>query len=424
MGMATAMAVVAFNLAAEWRGLYRPWRAEPIWNEMRLSTTTWVVAASALLAAGFVTKTSAGFSRAVTLTWFLIAAVSLATLRIVGRLMLRRLRESGRNTRAVAIVGATPISERLSRRISERPWLGMRVAGIYDCRAPERRHKFTDFDVPVVGGHEDLLRDVKAGKIDIVYIGLPLRAEKRITSLLEALADTTATVCLTADFFGYDLLSAQWHEVGEIPAVSIYDSPFNGIAGSLKRAEDLVLGAVIVALIALPMLLIALAVKLTSRGPVFFRQRRFGLNGKEIRVLKFRSMTVCEDGATVVQAKQNDVRLTSIGAFLRRTSLDELPQFLQVLTGEMSIVGPRPHAVAHNETYRTLIKGYMLRHKVKPGITGWAQVNGYRGETDTLDKMENRVKYDLEYITEWNLGMDLRIILLTLFAAKARRGAY
>jgi putative colanic acid biosynthesis UDP-glucose lipid carrier transferase len=173
-----------------------------------------------------------------------------------------------------------------------------------------------------------------------------------------------------------------------------------------------------------PMLAIALAIKLTSRGPVFFRQRRFGLNGKPIRVLKFRSMTVCEDGAQVVQATKNDARITRLGAFLRRSSLDELPQFLQVLTGEMSIVGPRPHAVAHNETYRALIKGYMLRHKVRPGITGWAQVNGYRGETDTLDKMENRIKYDLEYITEWHLGMDLRIILLTLFGSKVKQGAY
>jgi putative colanic acid biosynthesis UDP-glucose lipid carrier transferase len=424
MTTATAVALLVFNLSAEWRGLYRPWRAEPIWNELRITLTTWLVAPSMLLALAFITKTGAGFSRAVTLTWFVLAGLMLSAFRIFGRLFLRKLRESGRNSRAVAVVGATPISEKLCHRLSMRPWLGMRVAGIYDCRGEDRRHKFTEVTVPFGGDHDALLRDVKSGAIDIVYIGLPLRAEKRITALLEALADTTATVCLTADFFEYDLLSARWHQVGDIPAVSIYDSPFNGIAGWLKRAEDLVLGSLILLTIAVPMLAIALAIKLTSRGPVFFRQRRFGLNGKPIRVLKFRSMTVCEDGAQVVQATKNDARITRLGAFLRRSSLDELPQFLQVLTGEMSIVGPRPHAVAHNETYRALIKGYMLRHKVRPGITGWAQVNGYRGETDTLDKMENRIKYDLEYITEWHLGMDLRIILLTLFGSKVKQGAY
>jgi putative colanic acid biosynthesis UDP-glucose lipid carrier transferase len=424
MGLATVLAVVTFNLAAEWRGLYRPFRAEPIWQELRIALTTWLVAPAVLLMAGFITKTTDNFSRVVTLSWFVSAAGLLALFRIVTRALLRKLRASGRNTRNVAVVGGTPISEKLCRRIMDRPWLGMNVAGIYDCRSRARRHEFTEVDVPFVGDQDDLLRDVKAGKIDIVYIGLPLRAEKRITELLELLADTTATVCLTADFFAYDLLSARWHQVGDIPAVSIYDSPFNGIAGWLKRLEDIVLGSLILAIISIPMLAVAIAVKLSSPGPVFFRQRRFGLNGKPIRVLKFRTMSVCEDGPVIVQAKKNDARVTRLGAFLRRTSIDELPQFLQVITGEMSIVGPRPHAIAHNEAYRALIKGYMLRHKVRPGITGWAQVNGYRGETDTLDKMEGRVKYDLEYIAEWHLGMDLKIILLTLFGAKTKQSAY
>ncbi len=424
MTIATVIAMVAFNLAAEWRGLYRPFRAEPLWQELRIALTTWLVAPAVLLAAGFITKTSDDFSRVVSVTWFAGAALLLVGLRLFTRAILHKLRENGRNSRTVAVVGATPISEKLCRRIADRPWMGMRVAGVYDCRSRGRRHEFTEVTVPFAGTQEDLVRDVKAGKIDIVYIGLPLRAEKRITELLEQLADTTATVCLTADFFAYDLLSARWHQVGDIPAVSIYDSPFDGIAGWLKRLEDIVLGSLILSLISLPMLAVAIAVKATSKGPVFFRQRRFGLNGKPIRVLKFRSMTVCEDGPSVVQAKKNDARLTSIGSFLRRTSLDELPQFLQVITGEMSIVGPRPHAVAHNEAYRALIKGYMLRHKVRPGITGWAQVNGYRGETDTLDKMEGRVKLDLEYIAEWHLGMDLKIIFMTLFGAKTKHGAY
>jgi putative colanic acid biosynthesis UDP-glucose lipid carrier transferase len=196
------------------------------------------------------------------------------------------------------------------------------------------------------------------------------------------------------------------------------------VDGLIKRLEDIVVGFFIVLLISIPMLIIAVLIKLTSPGPVFFRQRRYGLNGKEIRVLKFRSMTVLEDGSQVAQATRNDVRVTRFGRFLRRTSLDELPQFLQVITGKMSIVGPRPHAVVHNETYRALIRGYMLRHKVKPGITGWAQINGWRGETPEVSWMENRVRFDLEYIRRWTLLWDLKIILLTVIGRKKNRNAF
>jgi putative colanic acid biosynthesis UDP-glucose lipid carrier transferase len=196
--------------------------------------------------------------------------------------------------------------------------------------------------------------------------------------------------------------------------MAVVENPFHGSDGVFKRIEDIVLGSLFTLLASVPMLLIALGIKLTSKGPVFFRQRRYGLNGEEIRVLKFRTMTVTEDGPNVTQAKQGDARVTAFGSLLRRTSLDELPQLLQVVTGTMSLVGPRPHAVAHNEQYRSLIRGYMLRHKVKPGITGWAQVNGWRGETDTLEKMEQRVRFDLEYIRRWRLSFDIVILAMTV----------
>jgi putative colanic acid biosynthesis UDP-glucose lipid carrier transferase len=192
----------------------------------------------------------------------------------------------------------------------------------------------------------------------------------------------------------------------------------------LKRIEDIVISGIILCLIALPMLVIALAVKLTSKGPILFCQRRYGMGGEPIEVWKFRSMTVCDDGDVIVQATKNDSRVTKVGAFLRRTSLDELPQFLNVLRGDMSIVGPRPHAISHNEMYRKKIMGYMLRHLVKPGITGWAQVNGWRGETDTLEKMEKRVQYDLEYIKNWSLWFDLKIIALTALKGLSGKNAY
>ena len=424
MTVATAIALVSFNLLAEWRGLYRPWRSERIAQEFWAAATTWLVVPVILLTLAFGTKTSATFSRAVTVGWFLATPVLLGSWRMAARIILRYIRTKGRNTRNVAILGATQITEKLCDSIAERPWLGMRLVGVYDDRSPRRRRRFVQQHCPFVGSADKLIEDARAGKLDIIYIGLPLRAEGRIGDVLQALADTTATVFLAADFFTYDLVHGRWQQIANIPVVSIYDSPFQGVAGWLKRVEDVIIGSMILLLISLPMLAIAIAVKVTSPGPVFFRQRRFGLNAKEIRVLKFRTMKVLEDGPTIKQATQNDERFTSIGGFLRRSSLDELPQFLQVLTGEMSIVGPRPHALAHNEEYRTLIRGYMLRHKVKPGITGWAQVNGFRGETDTLEKMEQRIRYDLDYITNWYLGMDIKIIFLTIFGSKKNQGAY
>jgi putative colanic acid biosynthesis UDP-glucose lipid carrier transferase len=199
-----------------------------------------------------------------------------------------------------------------------------------------------------------------------------------------------------------------------VPVIAVCETPFTGIPGLAKRLLDIVLSIIILILIAPILLMFAIAVKWTSPGPVIFKQRRYGLDGKQILVYKFRSMTVTEDGAQVKQAQKNDNRITPLGAFMRKTSIDELPQFVNVLQGRMSIVGPRPHAVAHNEEYRKLIKGYMVRHKVRPGITGWAQVNGYRGETDSLGKMEGRIRYDLDYLRNWSIALDLYIIYRTV----------
>jgi putative colanic acid biosynthesis UDP-glucose lipid carrier transferase len=251
-----------------------------------------------------------------------------------------------------------------------------------------------------------------------------LRAELRIKTIVEQLTDSTVSVLFVPDLFIFDMLSANLSNLKGIPVVSILDTPFYGVDGALKRAFDIVFSTVALTLIAIPLLVIAISIRLTSQGPVLFKQRRYGFRGEEIIVWKFRSMTVCEDSNNVVQARKNDPRVTKLGAFLRRTSLDELPQFFNVLQGKMSVVGPRPHAVAHNEFYRGQVKGYMLRHKVKPGITGLAQVNGYRGETDTIDKMEGRIQYDLNYIRNWSLWLDIKIILLTVFKGFTGAKAY
>jgi putative colanic acid biosynthesis UDP-glucose lipid carrier transferase len=267
----------------------------------------------------------------------------------------------------------------------------------------------------MLGSVETLAEYVKTHKVDLIYLALPLGSQPRINKLLDDLCDTTASVYFCPDIFLFDLIQARMDTIGGLPVLAVCETPFYGVNGIVKRVSDVILASLILLLIAPVMAAIALGVKLSSPGPVLFRQRRYGLDGQEILVYKFRSMTVTEDGPVVKQATKNDARVTRFGAFIRRTSLDELPQFVNVLQGRMSIVGPRPHAVAHNEMYRKLVKSYMIRHKVKPGITGWAQVNGLRGETDTVEKMKARIEYDLDYLRHWSLGLDLSIIWRTIF---------
>ncbi len=423
--VAAALAVALFFVAGEATGMYRSARATPMKTTAARVWGTWAIVLPGLLVAAFFTKLSTEFSRVATLIWFVLAPSALTVWRVGLRLALQEIRWRGANSRTVAIAGLSQNGARLAKEIQATPWAGLKLRGFYDDRDRRsgRVHEGGG-DWLIVGSFRKLVEDARAGRVDIVYVALPLCAEPRIRQLVRELADTTASVHVVADLFVSDLLRSRWSAVGEVPVLSVFDAPFHGVDGWLKRVEDVVIGSLILIVIAVPMLLVAAAVKLTSKGPAIFKQRRYGLDGRDIIVWKFRTMTVCEDGDRVTQAKRGDARLTPIGAFLRRTSLDELPQFIQVLRGDMSIVGPRPHAVAHNEEYRGKITGYMLRHKVKPGITGWAQVNGWRGETDTLEKMRKRIEHDLEYIRNWELVLDLKIILLTVFGRKARRNAY
>lgn len=420
--IAAAVSVVSFIVAAELSGLYRSWRGAPLRQGVVQVFTAWMLSLPAMLFLAFVTKSTGSYSRIVTTVWFGAAPSVMVLFRVAFRTALRELRARGYNRHRVALAGATPIAGRLARMIADHPAIGLQIYGIYDDRN-RRRDALASELAEHRGSLADLVEHARNGHFDTVFITLPLRAEPRITRLVGELADTTVTVHIVPEFHAYDLLHARWSTVGDMQIVSIFDSPFHGLGGWVKRVEDLVLGGLILCLIALPMLAIGIAVKLDSKGPILFRQRRYGLNGKPIYVLKFRTMTVCEDGDQVTQAKAGDKRFTRLGQFLRRTSLDELPQFLNVLKGDMSIVGPRPHAIAHNELYRGKIHGYMLRHKVKPGITGWAQVNGWRGETDTIEKMERRIEHDLYYIHNWRLDWDLRIVWMTVFGRATRQNA-
>jgi putative colanic acid biosynthesis UDP-glucose lipid carrier transferase len=320
------------------------------------------------------------------------------------------------------IAGMNEQGVELARRLGSDMYSNVNVAGFFEDRARERVNHTDEF--PVLGKIADLSQYAKKNHIDVIYLSLPMASQQRILALLDDLRDTTSSIYFIPDIFVTDLIQGRMDSVGGIPVVGVCDTPFYGLSGAIKRGSDIVLSLVILLLLAPFLLLLALAVKLSSPGPALFRQRRYGLDGSEIIVYKFRTMSVLEDGGEIRQAAKGDSRVTPLGAFMRKTSLDELPQFINVLQGRMSIVGPRPHAVAHNEMYRKLIKGYMQRHKVKPGITGWAQVNGLRGETETVDKMKARIEYDLDYLRNWSLRLDLYIILKTVWVVFRGANAY
>ncbi len=418
------ISIILFSIFAENQEIYQGWRGAPMFDESVRILMSWLASFALIVCGLFISGSTFEYSKPVVELWLPLAPLAIIIIHTSRRALLSFLRSHGLNTRSYAILGANSLGQRLKIALSEMPWLGYRFVGFFDDRLEYKEERLDDRAKPITGGFNDLLTLAQHGEIDHIYITLPLRAEKRINRLILELADSTASVNIVPDFFTFNLIQSKWSNVQGIPVVSVFDTPFNVVDGTLKRLEDLVLCGIILPIIAIPMLIIALAIKLTSRGPVIFKQTRYGIKGEPIKVWKFRSMSVCENGDNVKQATANDSRVTPLGAFLRRTSLDELPQFLNVLSGSMSVVGPRPHAVAHNEYYRKQIQGYMLRHKVKPGITGQAQINGCRGETDTIDKMEARVHHDLEYLRQWSLWLDIKIVFMTIIKGFSSKQAY
>lgn len=386
--------------------------------------TSWGTTVGLLLFIGWATRTLESFDPRALLAWLVATPVArFATHAAVPRLMLRVLAANGAQ-RVAVVAGASDLGRTLVAQLRDHPLLGIRVAGFFDDRGPARTAHAVSGSAPLLGTLDQLAEYTQSHRVDLIYITLPMASQPRIMRLLDQLHDTTASIYFVPDIFVFDLIQARIETIGGIPVASVCETPFSGFNGFVKRASDIVLASVALLLVSPLLLAIAIAVKLSSPGPVLFRQRRYGLDGREIHVYKFRSMTVTEDGGHIQQATRDDRRVTRVGALLRRYSLDELPQFINVLQGRMSVVGPRPHAVAHSEMYRKLIKGYMIRHKVKPGITGWAQVNGFRGETRTLDRMESRIAYDLAYLRHWSLQLDLWIVLKTLLVVVNDRNAY
>jgi putative colanic acid biosynthesis UDP-glucose lipid carrier transferase len=385
------------------------------WNIATRTGLAWLAVVGLLLLIGYATKVSEVYSRRALFFWFIATPPLLMAAPVLLRQAFRHVAVRSGNTRSVVIAGVNRVSRELARSIATRPELGLEHRGFFDDRTDDRTEaRSADGDpIPLTGSLADLPGFAKHNRIDVIFIAMPYHLE-RTKSLIRNLRDTTASVYLIPDISFIDLIQARADDISGVPIIALCESPLHGWSGFKKRATDIALASAML-LAALPaMCLIALAIKLTSPGGAIFRQRRYGLDGAEITVYKFRTMTVAENGPRVRQVTRDDPRVTRLGRFLRRYSLDELPQLINVLQGRMSLVGPRPHAVAHNEEYRKLIDGYMVRHKVTPGITGLAQINGCRGETSSIDDMRRRINYDLDYLRHWSLMLDLKILCRTL----------
>ncbi|QZA78225.1 undecaprenyl-phosphate glucose phosphotransferase [Deefgea tanakiae] len=410
-GVLVLMAVLTFLLTAVMLDgvfLFVPGYSRPLLGLGRFAIE-WFAVLVTLYLIGMVSGFNAYIHPPYFVAWAISAPLVLVSTHLLFRLFV--LHPGKQDIKNVVIIGANTPGQALAKNIQTYSYLKMNFLGFFEDRESSRLGDINKKEI--IGDLTAFPEFVSRHNVQQIYITLPMTAQPRVMAILDCLKDSTASVYFVPDLFVFDLINARFDHVAGLPVVAICESPFLGLSGVVKRISDIVLSLMILALIWPVLLAVSIAVKLTSPGPIFFKQKRYGEDGQSVLVYKFRSMTVMENGDKVIQATKNDVRLTPIGGFIRKTSLDELPQFINVLEGKMSIVGPRPHANAHNEQYRKLIKGYMIRHMVKPGITGWAQVNGFRGETDTLDKMEGRIAYDLDYLRNWSVWLDIKIIWMT-----------
>lgn len=413
---------LVFLYIAEGMGLYRSWRVGRFSHMLYVLWGAITLAFISVLALAILFEPLDTLPITTFIIWFILALLCSFSWRYFGRLYKNSQNVIKRKVKKTLIIGATDAGSHLHQQIKEHNELGYDFLGFFDdCN---REHHPKNDQPRLSGTIADAINLARNGDIDSLFIALSGESDQRMREILGQLGDSTVNVYFVPKFMTFNLIPTRVEHVGDMDILSVFESPYLGFKRWLKRAEDIIVSSIILALIMLPLLFIAVTIKLTSKGPVLFKQLRYGLQGQAILVWKFRSMTVMENNNMVFQATKNDSRVTPFGAFLRRTSLDELPQFFNVLIGDMSIVGPRPHAVAHNEQYRSQIEFYMLRHKVKPGITGWAQINGWRGETDTLNKMEKRIEFDLHYIKYWSIWFDIKIIFLTIFKGFTGTNAY
>lgn len=424
-------------------GIYRGWRGIAMGIELRTLITAWITVVVALLSIGAITQLAQDYSVGWFVSYTLIGGSLLASSRLALRSILKWMRSVGMNQRKIVLVGGGSLACRVAMRLKGAPWTGLVLQGFFgdhqepasdqslqiganestlasQCTSPSPA-----LPVKRLGGLLDVASYVEEHGIDQVWLAMPLSDADVMRRVLHNLRHSTADIRFVPDIFGFRLLNHSVTSIADVPVVNLTSTPMMGINRLVKAVEDWLLAFMITVAISPIMLVIAIAVRLSSEGPILFKQLRHGWDGRPIKVYKFRTMYIHQEGANrVTQATKDDPRVTPIGRFLRKTSLDELPQFINVLQGVMSVVGPRPHAIQHNEEFKDQVDRYMLRHKVKPGITGWAQVNGYRGETDTLFKMQKRVEYDLYYIENWSLSFDLKIVFMTFYRGFVGKNVY
>ncbi len=396
---------------------YRRWRTVSFWSELQTLLLAWLGIIITLICFAFITQMIDKFTPMEIAWWGILSFTLLVLNHGCRRILSHYARKKGKNIRRAVIIGSGTLAHHVAEKITTSPWMGIEVLGFFDDVIIE----IDNHQNILLGTILEAVEYIKSHQVQLVYLALPLSASEKAKQLIYALQNTTAAVYFVPDIFMFELLHTKINDVDGIPILALCDPPFTGTDGVLKRIFDVIISVLILLFIWPLLLFIAMIIKCNSSGPVIFKQTRYGLNGSSVTVWKFRTMAVSENTGDIQQAIKNDPRVTTIGQFLRQSSLDELPQFINVLQGRMSIVGPRPHAVAHNEYYRTKIQAYMWRHKVKPGITGWAQINGWRGETDTLHKMEKRIEYDLWYIRHWSLYLDIKIIWRTIMSELIRK---
>lgn len=412
--------VLIFELTTSASSMYRSRRVVRLRYELFGLLYCWVISSALVVLATAALLGADEVMMRIVLVWLGLSLAVIVPLQVGVRLFLRYARYFGYDARKVGFIGANQIARNLQGIFEAHPWVGMEVLGVFDDRYSSS-DRLPDYPASqIVGGSADLIELARRGDVDLVYITLPMAAEERTKRLIDDFSDTTASIYYCPSMSTFDLMNARADDVFGQPVISVVESPFTGYSGALKRIEDWVLLALVLPFALSLGLLIAVAIALTSPGPVIYRQSRYGLDGKRFMMWKFRTMYVENCREQFSQARKNDSRVTPVGKLLRSTSLDELPQLFNVLTGDMSIVGPRPHPDVVNEDHRKRIHRYMVRHKVRPGITGLAQVSGHRGETETDEKMEQRVACDLEYIRSWSIWLDLKILYRTLFAWRGK----
>jgi Undecaprenyl-phosphate glucose phosphotransferase len=422
----TALALFVAGTVFHWNGLYRLQGITAMELKLGELAGSWSIVILGLIVAGFLLKISSEFSRVWLAAWFVVALAGMVGARLVLVLFGRRWVAQGRLSRNIAIVGGGEHGERVAAALAKHGGEGLNVLGFFDDRGERVASRLGQ--IPKVGTVGDLVTYARYNRVDQIIVALPWAAERRILHILRRLRALPVDIRLAPDLVGFRLNHLGFSHLGGVPLLNVFEKPLTDWHAVAKAIEDRALAAAGLLFLAPLFAVIALAIKLDSRGPVFFRQKRYGFNNHLIGVFKFRSMHhAMTDARAEKLVTKNDPRVTRIGGFLRKTSLDELPQLINVFLGEMSIVGPRPHALsakAADRLYEEVVAEYAARHRVKPGITGWAQVMGWRGETDTIEKIQKRVEHDLYYIENWSLAFDVKILFLTVFALLKTENAY